>query len=219
MHPVSKKLGLGLEFTIFIIGLPLLMYAVLPVKYLLPMIWAAALYCYVIVRMIRHEGIGDDWNPKAINGANLKPILLRFIVCAVLMAMLTWCFTPELLFSFVRQNPAFWALIMLLYPMLSVVPQEVIFRQFFFMRYQPLFPRALLMIAMSGLAFAFAHILFHNWLAPVLCLIGGVMFAQTYHKTRSLALVALEHALYGDFLFTVGLGRYFYHGTVAAALH
>ena len=41
---------------------------------------------------------------------------------------------------------------------------------------------------------------------------GGLFFADTYAKTRSLAAVYFEHALYGCYLFTIGLGFYFYHG-------
>lgn len=82
-----------------------------------------------------------------------------------------------------------------------------------FDRYKTAFsPRVLVLV--SGVGFGFAHIVFGNWVAPVLCVIGGIMFAQTYARTRSLALVSLEHALYGDFIFTLGLGRYFYHGAV-----
>ncbi len=218
MHVITKKLGLSTEFALLMIGLPLLMVAVLPMKYLIALIWAAALYCYVIIRIIRHEGMADDWGRAAVNWANLKPILLRFAFCAALMLGMTWYFKPDLLFNFVLEKPYFWLLVMCAYPLLSVIPQEVIFRQFFFMRYSALFPQPVMIVAMSGLTFAFAHILFQNWVAPTLCFIGGVIFALTYQKTRSLLLVCIEHALYGDFMFTVGLGRYFYHGSVAAAV-
>ena len=98
-------------------------------------------------------------------------------------------------------------------PLLSVVPQEIIFRRYLFTRFETIFTPAM-MVLVSGLGFGFAHVVFGNWVAPLLCAIGGIMFAQTYARTRSLALVSLEHALYGNFVFTVGLGRYFYHGAV-----
>ncbi len=69
----------------------------------------------------------------------------------------------------------------------------------------------------SGIGFGFAHIVFDNWVAPALCAIGGLIFAHTYRRTRSLALASFEHALYGDLVFTLGLGRYFYHGAVGIA--
>jgi membrane protease YdiL (CAAX protease family) len=45
-------------------------------------------------------------------------------------------------------------------------------------------------------------------------LVGGLLFAHTYWKTRSLLVSAIEHALYGCLLYTIGLGRFFYHGAV-----
>jgi membrane protease YdiL (CAAX protease family) len=41
---------------------------------------------------------------------------------------------------------------------------------------------------------------------------GGLLFAFTYLRSRSTLLVAAEHALYGDFVFTVGIGGMFVNG-------
>ena len=38
----------------------------------------------------------------------------------------------------------------------------------------------------------------------------------TYRRTGSLLFSGIEHALYGDFLFTIGWGSFFYEGTQAA---
>jgi membrane protease YdiL (CAAX protease family) len=212
-HIHSKPWLIG-EFFVLMVGIPTLFYFVIPVKYLLPVLWLAALACHFGSRGPLRDLTPDWWGRNAVNWQNLKPILLRFAIAAPLLTLATWLLAPQLLFGFVRTQPIFWLLIMFLYPLLSVVPQEIIFRSFFFTRYRHLFVRPMAIIAASGFAFGYAHILFHNWLAPILCLIGGVIFAQTYATHRSLKLVALEHALYGDFLFTVGLGRYFYHGAV-----
>lgn len=218
MTTPHSKPWLIIELLVLMIGLPALLYAVLPVKYLLPIIWSAALYGYSITRYTLPHTLAEWWLRSGITWRNLRPILRRFAFAALLLAGATWALAPEMLFSFVRERPAFWLLIMCLYPLLSVIPQEIIFRAFFFSRYRRLFPSPVLMIAASGIAFGLAHILFHNWVAPLLCLIGGMMFAQTYQRTRSLLLVAIEHALYGDFIFTLGLGRYFYHGSIAVAV-
>jgi hypothetical protein len=123
---------------------------------------------------------------------------------------------PDALFQFARERTRTWAMVMLLYPILSVVPQEVIFRTYLFARFRTLLRPPVVMLLVSGIGFGFAHIVFDNWVAPTLCAIGGLYFAHTYQKTRSLALVSLEHALYGNMMFTVGLGRYFYHGAVGS---
>ena len=106
---------------------------------------------------------------------------------------------------------------MLAYPVLSAVPQEFIFCSFFFARFATLFPSTKVMIAVSAIVFAYAHILYINPVAPTLSLIGGYIFASTYAKYKSLALISIEHALYGNALFTVGLGWYFFGGAVRSA--
>jgi CAAX protease family protein len=42
--------------------------------------------------------------------------------------------------------------------------------------------------------------------------IGGLIFAYRFARTRSFFAVWLEHALYGDLIFTIGLGRFFFTG-------
>ena len=44
--------------------------------------------------------------------------------------------------------------------------------------------------------------------------VGGYLFARTYARSESTLMVSLEHALWGDFLFTVGLGWYFWGGSI-----
>ena len=103
---------------------------------------------------------------------------------------------------------------MLLYPLFSAVPQGIIYRAFVFHRYGELFVKQWAMIAASGLAFCYAHIYFLNPVAIVLTLGGGIMFAHTYMRSGSLWLSVMEHGFYGDFVFTIGLGHYIYHGAI-----
>jgi membrane protease YdiL (CAAX protease family) len=56
------------------------------------------------------------------------------------------------------------------------------------------------------------HIVYRNPLAVVLTFFGGLIFAWRYKVTNSLLTSSFEHALYGCWLFTVGLGDFFYHG-------
>jgi membrane protease YdiL (CAAX protease family) len=46
-----------------------------------------------------------------------------------------------------------------------------------------------------------------NSLVMLLTFLGGILFAITFHKTRSTLLVSIEHAIYGIWLFTVGMGE------------
>ena len=136
------------------------------------------------------------------------PVLLRDAILLILLGLAVRIFAPEFLFSLARRQPLFWALIMLLYPLLSVCPQEFLYRAFFFQRYQPLFGSGRGMIAASSLAFSFVHIIFGNWLAVGLCCLGGLLFSLTYQRSGSL-LARLHGPCPFRQLRLLGLGSFF----------
>ncbi len=146
--------------------------------------------------------------------ADLAPVLRRFAISGALLTLVLGLVEPSLLFGFPRQRPWFWALVMVGYPVLSVLPQEFLYRTYFFHRYEAWLGRWT--VPASALAFCVAHLLFGNWVALALTLIGGGFFARTFERTRSLLLASIEHALYGQLVFTIGLGEFFYGGTVRA---
>jgi membrane protease YdiL (CAAX protease family) len=94
--------------------------------------------------------------------------------------------------------------------LISVLPQEFFFRQFYFWRYERLFQNQWAMMASSAITFMFVHIVYDNSVALLLTLAGGLLFASSYMWTRRLSICWLEHSLYGMTIFTVGLGRYFF---------
>lgn len=143
----------------------------------------------------------------------IRHTLLRFGLLAPLMLLFTWLIVPQEVFRFPRENTAFWAIVMAAYPLVSVYPQELVYRAFFFRRYENLFGTGWLMVVASAIAFSFAHLVFLNVVSVVLTAIGGLLFADTYRRSRSLPLVWFEHALFGCWVFTVGLGWSFFGGT------
>lgn len=148
---------------------------------------------------------GEGW-PKDLK----RSAVFRFLLLTPIMTALTLYLVPERFFRFPIERPVFWVAVMVLYPLLSVVPQEIMFRSFFFERYQSLLPRQGMMIAASAFVFGLGHIMFHNWVSPTLSLIGGLIFASSFACHRSLKWAALEHAAYGCFIFTLGLGWFFF---------
>jgi membrane protease YdiL (CAAX protease family) len=142
-----------------------------------------------------------------------RRILDRFLLLGLLLTIMTRMAMPGQFLDLPRQRPVLWLAIMLLYPLLSVWPQEVIYRRFFFARYAPIFGEGAGLIAASALSFGFAHVLFLNWIAVAMTAVGGAIFAADYARHRSLRLACLEHSLYGCLIFTIGLGRFFYTGT------
>lgn len=136
-----------------------------------------------------------------------------WLVGVVVLSVIVQIMAPELWLRFPRERPGMWAIVMLGYPILSVVPQNLVYRVFMFHRYKGVFRTDNALIWASAASFCWAHVIFGNLVALLLTLAGGLIFAQTYHRHRSLPLVSLEHALYGCLLFTVGLGWYLYQGS------
>jgi membrane protease YdiL (CAAX protease family) len=207
--------ALIVEFVILFVALPL-GYRFSPVRIpALPLLWLVAGYaCWQLLRD-PHFDRARLWNLAALP-SRLGAILAIFAVVAFALWLGVRRFAPTLEWSFVRQHPAFWAVVMAAYPVLSVYPQGLLYRAFFFERYAGLIPGKWATIVASAAAFAFLHIVFRNWLAVALTFGGGLLFAARYAETGSLAASSFEHALYGCWLFTVGLGQFFYHGTIAS---
>ena len=88
-----------------------------------------------------------------------------------------------------------------------MLPQEIIYRTFFFERYASLVDNKWLFIFINAILFSLAHLFLKSPLVQIITFIGGLLFAFTYLKTRSTILVSIEHALYGCWLFTVGMGE------------
>lgn len=138
--------------------------------------------------------------------------LIRFAAAIPIVAWITLRLAPEGWLAFPRERPAIWALVMLFYPFLSAFPQEFLYRRFFFWRYECLLGKGWGRLIVNALLFGWLHIIYENWPALALSTVAGLFFAMTYAHTRNLALVWIEHALYGQLAFTLGLGRFFYEG-------
>lgn len=177
----------------------------------IPALWLLTGYC--LYRLFRDAAFDRNllWNDQALPGV-APQMFVTFVFAALVTGMAVYYFAPLTLFDFVKRHTVFWAIVMVLYPVLSVYPQGIIYRAFFFERYRGLFPNTMVLIVMSAVAFSFAHIIFRNPIAVAFTLVGGLLFAWRYAETRSLLTSSFEHALYGCWMFTIGLGQYFYKG-------
>jgi uncharacterized protein len=183
---------------------------------LIPAIGLMALLSLLLLRRDKSFPQSQLWNAHDLR-RRLISVGLVFLVAGTLMTLCVAWLLPGRLWALLRYRPLLWAAVMVLYPLLSVYPQELIFRAFFFRRYAPLFGNGWAMVLMSAAAFSYAHLVFRNPIALGLTFLGGLLFAWRYRQTRSLLVTSLEHALYGQLIFTVGLGEFFYHGTIRLA--
>jgi membrane protease YdiL (CAAX protease family) len=209
-----SKISLIIEFSIICIGVPFTLIYFRLAPYMFIFLWSACALCVYLYKKTPDVKGADIWKWNEVNSKNLKPILIRFIISTILLIPFVYAVAPERAFGLLTERPEIWWRVMILYPLLSAAPQEFIFCTYFFARYKYLFTNQKFLLAAATIIFACTHILYINWVAPVLSAFAGYFFAQTYMRTRSLALVSLEHALYGNMIFTLGLGYFFFGGRV-----
>ena len=214
IKPLKNHPLLALEFLFLCIVIPGIIIFNTLAPFMFVFLWGAALYGFLIMRRFHWLGYKTIWKWTSVTWANMKPMLIRFVLCCVVMYVFQAWYDPDRLFFVIENQPQIIPGLLIGYPIISAFPQEFLFCSFFFVRYAPFFKDGWLMIFASAVIFAYAHMLYINPVAPVMGFMAGLIFAHTYHKTRSLALVTIEHGLYGNALFLIGLGWYFYSGSV-----
>lgn len=209
--PARRRLRLTLEYLTLFGLLPWLYRAGAVPLPVLPALWLVAAAC--LLALLRSAGFERRrlWNAEQVGRHSLRALLPVALAAPVLLA-LTMLLAPDELLRVPLERTRLWVAVLVLYPILSVYPQGIVYRAFILDRYRELFPGRWASIAASALAFSFVHVVFDNWLAPTLTLAGGVLFAWTYQRTGSLLVAAIQHAAFGLLLFTLGLGGYFYRG-------
>jgi len=214
--PRPERIYLWVEF-LALFGLLPALFCFRSIHVPLPLLLlSAAAVCLLILSRDRSFNRDQLWNLPAF-WRGLPAVLGLWLIGAALFAAAVLIFAPDRYLEFPRQRPALWLAVMILYPLLSVYPQNIVYRVFIFHRYATLFASRAALIWASACAFCFGHIIFQNWLALALTLIGGLIFARTYNRSRSCLLVSFEHALYGCLVFTIGMGQSLYLAAVRAS--
>lgn len=204
-----SKAYLATEFSVIFAGVPLIFYfELVRVPKILPLVAVTVFVLMVLLRDGEYKK-RELWSLDEIDEV-LPGLLVKFVLVFAVLVILVMVTRPQALFNFPRQRLQLWGLVMVLYPLMSAFPQEVIYRGFIFHRYKELLPEPWMKVATSTLAFSFLHIIYDNVPAVLLTLGGGYLFSRTYLKTRSVLITAIEHAIYGCCVFTIGLGHYFY---------
>jgi len=163
-------------------------------------------FLYIIYVLLKVE------NKKIKVGTNLnwklffKQTVVKLLGIIAITTLFVWFTNKESLFNVLLTKPKLWIFILFFYSVFSVYPQELIYRTFYFQRYKSLFENKSLFIFINAVVFSLGHLFFRNPLVMVLTFLGGLLFAITYNKTQSTLLVTIEHAIYGCWLFTVGMG-------------
>ncbi len=161
---------------------------------------------YVILILFRHSHISFDIKKDIKWKRFWLYTFLKFIIISILIIGFVYWQDPAHLFYVPRHHVGLFSIMLVAYTVISVWPQEIIYRTFFFTRYAEFFSNKKLLIFVNSVIFSLAHLFFRNTLVIVITFLGGLLFACTYFYTRSTTLASIEHAIYGNWLFTVGMG-------------
>ena len=206
---------IAIEFALLCIVLPTYIWMTNSGREMFMFLWIAFGYTALLLYILRDVSVREELRFHAFTWGNIRPILIRWAVATIGICAFTWFYEPSRFLYIPLQAPYIIPFLVLAYPLISAFPQEFIFCSFFMKRYGQFLQSDAAKIIISALVFGYAHMLFINWIAPVFSFLGGLIFAYTYIKTKSLSLVTFEHSLYGNSIFLAGIGYYFYSGGIA----
>lgn len=198
------------EFFLLYLGVPMILAFALPPTAMFSVLGTAALVGLVLL----HRTPGFEWRDLVAGRVPWRAVLVGTLISAAATVGLTLWLFPQNLFFLPRQVPGLWLMIMALYPLVSALPQELVFRPLFFRRYGRLFPQRDLALVVNATVFSLAHVMYRDPLVLALTFIGGWVFAWIYAVRGSFIGAVLLHALAGCLVFTSGLGVLFYSGGV-----
>ncbi|MDF2233121.1 CPBP family intramembrane metalloprotease [Albimonas sp. CAU 1670] len=211
---LPSRRRLAVEFGVLFVGLPLALAFGLP-----PSIMWTLLACSFALGLAL-LAITPGFRFAEFLEGSPSPGIWPAPVFAVATGAAIWTLTlwliPQAMFWMPIAMPDLWLMILLLYPILSALPQEALFRVLFFRRYGALFPSKAAAVTTNAAVFALAHLFLWNGVALILTAAGGAIFALAYlhGRGRNFWFPVLLHAIAGWLIFTIGLGRFFYHGAV-----
>ncbi|WP_037308433.1 CPBP family intramembrane glutamic endopeptidase [Ruegeria halocynthiae] len=208
----APHLRLRLEFGLFFIAVPVLIAVFFPPNWMFPSLFTFTAIGIVLL----HFTPGFAWaellyNWRSWSWGEVAAFAIAMTLFCATLVMLT---RPEAAFFLLRNRPEFLAVIWLGYPLLSALPQELLFRSLFFRRYHAILPNGRAAYLLNAALFSLAHLMYWSWIVAAMTFAGGLLFTWAYRKRGSFFYAVLLHAIAGNIIFAAGLGIYFYSGNV-----
>lgn len=146
----------------------------------------------------------------SISKKEIKKHFYIFLTTVIIMFLSVLLFDRENLLNLPLANPKLFLVFSITYPLFSAFGQEIIYRLFLFERYKEVFVKEYVLVLLSALVFSFVHIVYLSYLSLILTFIFGLYAALVYKSSRSVFLTSILHGLYGNYVFFIGLGGYFW---------
>ena len=194
------------EFLLFFIFIPFIANSYLENWYKIIPLFLIAVFFTVLLRL------DPEFDKRVffrLDKYRLKKSVARVIIVTILLIWFTWSVFPDLLLYYPRDDFEDYLITFILYPFASVIPQEIIYRVYYFHRYQKIVPEKYLLMLSNAIIFGLTHWIYGNWIAPIATFLVSWIFIFNYIKSKSLLNVSLEHYFYGLVMFTIGFGYFF----------
>lgn len=204
---------LWVEFVLFFIMAPLAVAVLLPPRWMFPALFTVTGVGLILLFLT--PGFRLSLLTRGLLRMSTPLVVMTALVTLAVGYGIMQATRPEALWMIVRRNPELMAMIALGYPVVSALPQEVVFRVLFFERYAPILPsRIAPQIVLNATIFALAHVMYWSWIVLALTFAGGLLFAWSYRVRGNFPEAVVLHSVAGVALFLLGMGVYFYSGNV-----
>lgn len=207
-----QKARLWAEFLVLFVATPVVVALALPPGWMFPVLFAFTAAGIALLQLTP----GFRWASllSGIGRISWRRVLaVAALTAAASAAVMAWR-QPDGLFAILRTRPSLMLLIAVFYPIVSALPQELVFRVLYFRRYGPILPDGRMAIWMNAAIFSLAHLMYWSAIVIAFTFVGGLLFAWSYERRRNFPEAVALHAVAGDILFAFGLGVYFYSGNV-----
>lgn len=202
----SSKAFLVLEFVFFYVFLPFLANKYLDGWFkIIPLALMALLFLILLLN-------DPSFDNRVLTTFRKKYVMksaVRMLVVSILLLWFTFWIFPNLFFSYPLEHFNSYLITFFLYPIASVIPQELIYRVYYFHRYETLIPEKYLLMFSNAFIFGLTHFIYGNWVAPIATFLAAWLFIWNYYHTKNIWNVSIEHYFYGILMFTVGFGYFF----------
>ncbi len=214
-HVDWKRVWLRIECVMlfFMVPIALFWFRHLLAFKLMPVLLCAATGCLIYLFSDKTFDRSVLWNMQNMS-SRMRQVLLTCLGISICLGIFTYLMYEERFFVFPIDRPNAVLTFVLMYPLLGALPQEIIFKGFFFHRYASIFSGPVSLVVLNGVSFGLFHLWYANVIAPVLSVFAGMILGCRYVKTKSLLITSIEHSVLGICLYMIGLGWFFYSGSI-----
>lgn len=195
------------ELVVLFVAVPFVLGVFLPPSALYPVLGAGA----VVGIILLHITPSFQWR-SLLGPVRWGEIGALGLVTFIAACALCYVLLPERFLFIVREAPLLLLMLAVFYPLVQVIPQELVYRALFFERYGHLFSSERQAIFVNAVLFAFGHLMYWHPVVWISTFIGSFLFSIAYLRPRGFVQAVALHSIAGLAIFASGLGWLFFSG-------